>query len=153
MGLRADERRSAGIEIPQLIDKLGKVVQCKRCAYARCTHQTKGEIHMRIIQTTALGSIAASAALATNSSGLLPGMVVPVMLHSPAGAVVGTAILQTSVDGTTWTTAVDAAGANLAAVTTIGPNMQSVRLAQFIRLNMTAWTSGNLMATVFSDIA
>lgn len=108
---------------------------------------------MRMLQTTALAAVAASPAIATTSSGFLPGMTAVVMLHSPAGAVVGTAILQTSVDGTTWTTAVDAAGTALSAVTTIGPNMQTVRLAQFIRLNMTAWTSGNLQASILSDIA
>lgn len=102
---------------------------------------------MKIKQSALLASVVAGATITTTEAGFLPGMVVPVVLGSPSGAFVGSAVIQTSEDGTTWGT-----GTGAVAVTAPGVNIQSVTLKQFIRLNCTAYTSGNIQATILSDI-
>lgn len=104
---------------------------------------------MKVKQSAVLASVVAGAAINTREAGFLPGMQVPVSFASPGGSFVGSAILQTSEDGTTWGTATGAA-----AVTTLGGGqIQVITLKQYLRLNMTAFTSGNLQATILSDIA
>lgn len=102
---------------------------------------------MKVKQSAILAAQAAGATINTNETGFLPGIVVPVFLGSPGGAFVGSAIVQTSVDGTTWSTASGAV-----AVTGPGLNIQQITLAQFVRLNVTAFTSGNIQATFIGDI-
>lgn len=101
---------------------------------------------MRIQLIGSLTSVAASTAISTQSAGLLAGEVVPVLVGSPTGAFVGTASLQTSVDGTTWTNV----GPSL---TTAGVQLVAVPLSNFIRLNCTAFTSGSIAATAFNDLS
>lgn len=103
---------------------------------------------MKIKQSAILAALAAGATINTTESGFLPGMTVPVFIGSPGGAFVGSAIVQSSVDGTNWVTASGAV-----AVTSAGLNVQPIVLAQFIRLNVTAYTSGNIQATLVGDIA
>jgi hypothetical protein len=102
---------------------------------------------VKIKQSAILAALAAGATINTTEAGFLPGMVVPAFIGSPSGAFVGSAILQTSEDGTTWGTAGGAV-----AVTTQGLNVQTITLKQFIRLNVTAFTSGNIQATLISDV-
>lgn len=103
------------------------------------------EIHMRIVSIGSLTSAAASAAVTTQSAGLLAGETVPVLVASPTGAFVGTASLQTSPDGTTWTNA----GPSL---TTAGVQLVALPLSNFVRLNCSAFTSGSIAATAFNDL-
>lgn len=102
---------------------------------------------MKIKQSAILAALAAGATINTNEAGLLPGMQVAAIIGSPGGAFVGSAQLQTSVDGTTW---VNATGST--AVTGPGLNIQAITLAQYLRLNVTAYTSGNIQATILSDL-
>jgi tryptophan synthase alpha subunit len=102
---------------------------------------------MLLKQSAVLGSVVAGATISTQEMGFLPGMKVAAVIGSPAGAIVGSAIVQTSEDGTTWGTATGAS-----AVTTAGLNIQEITLKQFLRFNMTAWTSGNLQATFLSGL-
>jgi hypothetical protein len=104
---------------------------------------------MKVKQSAILAAVAAGATISTREAGFLPGMIVPVVYASPAGSFVGSAIIQTSEDGTTWGT-----GAGASAITQPGGGViHMVTLKQFIRLNMTAFTSGNLQASILSDIA
>lgn len=102
---------------------------------------------MKIKQSAILAAFAAGATINTSEAGLLPGMIVPVVIGSPGAAFVGSAIIQTSEDGSTWGT-----GSGAVAVTGPGLNIQQVTLKQYIRLNVTAYTSGNIQATILSDI-
>ena len=96
---------------------------------------------MQIVNLGALGAVAATAAVATNRGGLLPGETVGVMLSSPAGAFAGAAQLQTSLDNITWTN-VGVAHANA------GASLQAITLSNFIRLNVTAVTAGSVSAVL-----
>lgn len=101
---------------------------------------------MKVKQTTVLGSAVASAGVATNEAGFLPGMPAVAFLNTPAGAFSGSAIIQTSEDNSTWATA---AGAS--AVTT-GGAIQNITLKQYVRLNCTAFTSGSIQLSVLSNV-
>lgn len=100
-----------------------------------------------IKQSAILAAFVVGATISTNEAGFLPGMKVPAIIGSPGAAFVGSAILQSSEDGTTWGTASGAV-----AVTTAGLNIQEVVLKQYMRLNVTAFTSGNIQATLVSTI-
>lgn len=100
---------------------------------------------MRVTTIATLSAAGAGASVTTQSGGLLPGETVPVLLSSPSGAFVGSAQVQTSVDGTTWTNAGTA-------VTTAGADIQAIKLENFIRLNCTAYTSGNVKALALGDL-
>jgi hypothetical protein len=102
---------------------------------------------MKFKQSAVLASLVAGAALNTTESGFLPGMQVGVIIGAPGGSFVGSAIVQTSQDGTTW-----GAAPGASAVTSGGVNVQTVTLAQFVRLNVTAYTSGGIQASFLSDI-
>jgi hypothetical protein len=93
-----------------------------------------------------LAAVAAGASLATTGLGFLPGESVKAEIFSPNGAFVGTARIQTSVDGTVWT------DVGPATHTTPGFNTYMITLANFIRLNCTAFTSGNVKAVVVNEI-
>ncbi len=100
------------------------------------------------MKTTVLGTLAAVAATTAvecNKGGLLVGESVPVLLSSPGGAFVGTAQLQTSPDNVTWTNVGTA-------VTTAGTQIQEIKLSSWLRLNCSAYTSGNVAATAFGTI-
>lgn len=102
---------------------------------------------MKIKQSAILAALAAGATINTTEAGFLPGMTIPAIIGSPGGAFVGSAILQTSVDGTTWGTATGAS-----AVTGPGLNIQAVKLENYVRLNVTAYTSGNIQASLLSTV-
>jgi hypothetical protein len=103
---------------------------------------------MKFKQTAVLSSAAPGAAITTNEAGFLPGMQVLAIIAAPTGTpFVGSAIVQTSVDGSAWSTAVGAV-----AVTSAGTTMQVITLQQFLRLNPTAYTSGSIQGTFVSDI-
>lgn len=101
---------------------------------------------MRAIDLGILTAVAAGTAMATTGLGFLPGEVAKAEIFSPSGAFVGTSRIQTSVDGTTWT------DVGPAAHTTGGYNTYMITLSNWIRLNVTAFTSGNIKAVVFNDI-
>lgn len=102
---------------------------------------------MKIKQTAILAALAAGATINTTEAGFMPGVQVAAIIGSPGGAFVGSAIVQTSIDGATWATATGAV-----AVAAAGVAVQVITLAQYIRLNVTAWTSGNIQASFLSDI-
>lgn len=102
---------------------------------------------MKSLITAVVTSAAASAALDTNEAGLLPGMTVDAEIVAPTGAFSGTARWQTSEDGSTWTDV----GADF--VTTAGgTNFQKITLAQHIRLNCSAFTSGKVQGRILSNV-
>lgn len=97
--------------------------------------------------TAVLASVVAGATINTQEAGLLPGMQVIADIFAPAGAFSGSAKWQTSVDGSTWT---DAGSAYT--TTTGGFVPQNITLAQYIRLNCTAFTSGSVQGRILSNI-
>lgn len=101
---------------------------------------------MRMLDLGTLAAVAAGATFSTTGLGFLPGESVKAEIFSPNGAFVGTARIQTSVDGTVWT---DVGPANH---TTPGYNTFMIVLSNFIRLNCTAFTSGNVKAAAINDI-
>lgn len=100
---------------------------------------------MRMLDLGTLAAVAAGTSFPTNGLGFLPGESVKAEIFSPGGAAVGSAQIQTSPDGTNWTN-VGTAHANG------GYNTFMITLSNFIRLNMTAFTSGNIKAVVINDI-
>lgn len=101
---------------------------------------------MRSLDLGTSTSVAAGTSFPTAGSGFLPGESVKAEIFAPTGAYVGSARIQTSVDGTTW---VDVGPA---AHTTPGYNTFMITLTNFVRLNGTAFTSGSLKAILFNDI-
>jgi hypothetical protein len=102
---------------------------------------------VKVLQTAILSAVAAGATIETNKAGFLPGMTVPVIIGSPDAAFAGSAVVQTSEDGSTWGTASGAV-----AVTTAGLAIQQIVLKQYVRLNVTARTAGSVQATLLSDV-
>jgi len=102
---------------------------------------------MSFKQSAILSAAAAGATINTNESGLCPGMKIVAEIGSPGAAFVGSAIVQTSEDGSTWGTATGAV-----AVTGPGLNIQEITLKQYLRLNVTAYTSGNIQASFFGEL-
>lgn len=100
---------------------------------------------MRIASLGTLAAVAAGTALSTQAAGFLAGETVPVLVSSPGGAFAGTASLQTSVDGVTYSNV----GPSITAGGTV---LVAVPLSNFLRLNVSAFTSGNVAATVFNDL-
>lgn len=100
---------------------------------------------MRVTAIASLSAVAAGATVTTQSAGMLPGEVVPVLLSSPDGAFAGSAQLQTSPDGTTWTNVGTA-------VTTAGTQIQAITLSNYLRLNCTARTAGTVAAVALNDL-
>lgn len=104
---------------------------------------------MKFKQSAVLSTVVAGATISTNEAGFLPGMQVLAIIAPPTStAFSGSAVIQTSIDGTTWATAVGAV-----AVTSAGTVLQVITLQQFVRLNMTVATAGSLQVTFVSDIA
>ena len=101
---------------------------------------------MRIATIGSLAAVSSSASLATQGLGLLPGEIIPVLLSSPDGLFAGSAQVQTSVDGTVWNNAG-------VAHTSVGAQIVSVTLQNFIRLNCTARTAGTVAAVGLNDIS
>jgi hypothetical protein len=101
---------------------------------------------LSIIAVPAVGSAAAGTAVASPQEvGQAPGRDAVAVIHSPGGAFVGTVKLQTSDDNSSWA---DAATAQ--AMTGPGIAFIAHAAARFYRLNVTAWTSGSISATVIS---
>lgn len=101
---------------------------------------------MKVKQSTVLSSVAASAGIAMNEAGFLPGMPAVAFLNTPAGSFVGSAIIQTSEDNVTWA---NAAGAS---AVTSGGAIQNITLKQYVRLNCTAFTSGSIQLSLLSNV-
>lgn len=102
------------------------------------------------VATAAVTSAAASAAITCNTAGFLPGQKVIAVIGGTNGAAFsGTAVVQTSDDGTTWGTADGA----VALVTTTGaPTIQEITLKSYVRLNVSAFTSGSAQARFISAL-
>ena len=97
---------------------------------------------MRIVLVGSLAAVAASAAVPTQSNGMLLGETAAVVVSSPDGLFAGSGQVQT---------APEAAGpwANAgAAMTANGTKVNAILLDRFIRLNVTARTAGTLEATI-----
>ena len=95
---------------------------------------------MRAIDLGTLATATAGTAKKT-----IPGEIVSVFVNSPDGAFAGTAVVQTSPDGATWTTAytMPAGKADMGEFTT----------SAYARLNLTARTAGNVSAKVLQSPA
>lgn len=101
---------------------------------------------LSIIAVPAVGSAAAGTAVANPLEvGQAPGRDAVAVIHSPGGAFVGTVKLQTSDDNSTWA---DAATAQ--AMTGPGIAFVAHAAARYYRLNVTAYTSGSISATIIS---
>jgi hypothetical protein len=100
---------------------------------------------MRALDLGTLSAVAAGASTPTQGNGFLPGESAKLEIFSPDAAFAGSAQVQTSVDGTTWT--------NVGvAHTSAGYNSYMITLTNYIRLNATARTAGSVKAVVFDDI-
>ena len=102
---------------------------------------------MRQKITTEITAAAASTAISTLEAGFLPGVDVIADIFAPLGAFAGTARWQTSPDNVTWSNV----GVDVV-LTTGGFNTQTIRLAQWVRLNVSAFTSGRVGGRLLSDI-
>ena len=100
---------------------------------------------MRSLDLGTLAAVAAGTAFDTTGLGFLPVESVKAEIFSPDGAAVVTAQIQTSPDGTTWTNVGTAHSSG-------GYNTFMITLSNKVRLNMSAWTSGNVKAVLFNDI-
>lgn len=100
---------------------------------------------MRMLDLGTLAAVAAGTAFPTSGLGFLPGESVKAEIFSPGGAAVATAQIQTSPDGTNWTNVGVAHSSG-------GYNTFMVTLSNFVRLNMSAFTSGSVKATLFNEI-
>lgn len=100
---------------------------------------------MRALDLGTLSAVAAGTAAATNGLGFLPGESAKLEIFSPDALFAGSAQVQVSADGTSWT--------NVGvAHTSAGYNTYMITLSNFIRLNATARTAGSVKAVVFDDI-
>ena len=100
---------------------------------------------MRALDLGSLTAVAAGTAIATQGLGFLPGETAKAEIFSPDALFAGSAQIQTSPDGTTWT--------NVGvAHTSAGYNTFMITLSNWIRLNATARTAGTVKAVVFDDI-
>lgn len=100
---------------------------------------------MRVTPIASLSAVSAGDAVTTQSAGMLPGETVPVLLSSPDGAFAGSAQLQTSPDGATWTN-VGTAHASA------GAQIQAITLSNYLRLNCTARSAGTVAAVALNDL-
>ena len=101
---------------------------------------------MDMKQTAAITSVAASTSISTRQSGFMAGTKGIAIANGVTAAFVGSAIWQTSPDGTTWTNQGVAFTGGLV-------NIQQITLSEFLRLNVTAYTSGGIQGTVLGDIS
>lgn len=88
------------------------------------------------------GSVAAGSTITNNTSPFMEGASVVVMAHALTGAFTGSAKLQESDDGTTWS---DISGAVAADA---GVDFFQITLKKYIRINCTAYTSGGVSFTM-----
>lgn len=99
---------------------------------------------MRFVLIASLAAVSASAGVSTQSSGMLPGETVGILLSSPDGVFAGSGQLQTSPDNATWTNVGTAQSS-------VGAKVNIVLLDRFIRLNVTARTGGTLEAVLIGN--
>ena len=101
---------------------------------------------MRQKLTTALSSIVPSTAIKSDGEGYLNNVGVVADIYSTgAAAFVGSCQWQTSPDNVTFTnTGVAFAGGTF--------NTQNITLNEYVRLNVTAYTSGTIQGRYFTDI-
>jgi hypothetical protein len=100
---------------------------------------------MRMLDLGSLSAVAAGSTITTKGTGFLPGETVVAHIVSPGGAFAGSAQIQTSVDGTSWT--------NVGSAVTGGTDVQSITLSNFVRLNCTARSAGTVKAVLTNAIA
>lgn len=100
---------------------------------------------MRALDLGTLSAVAAGTSTQVNGNGFLPGELVKVEIFSPDGAFAGSAQVQTSPDGSTWTNVGTAH-------TSVGYNTFMITLNSYVRLNATARTAGSVKAVIFNDI-
>lgn len=101
---------------------------------------------MRMLDLGTLNAAGAGTSFSTDGKGFLPGDTSLVLITSPDGAFAGSARVQTSPDGTTWT------DVGPAAVVNAGINPFMVTLSSFIRLNVTSRSAGTVTAKVINEI-
>lgn len=99
---------------------------------------------MRLLDLGTLAAVAAGTSFPTTGLGFLPGDTGVCRIMSPGGAFAGSAQVQTSPDGTTWNNAGNAY--------TGGGDEFAVRFENYIRLNCTARSAGNVKAVALNDI-
>lgn len=99
---------------------------------------------MRILDLGTLAAVAAGTSFSTTGLGFLPGDTVKAEVMSPGGAFAGSAQIQTSPDGTTWS--------NVGNAVTGGSDTFLIPLSNFVRLNATARTAGSVKAVLVADI-
>jgi|SRR6218665_2080605 len=100
---------------------------------------------MRLLDLGTLTAVAAGTSFATAGLGFLPSESVKAEIFSPDNAFAGSAQIQTSPDGTTWSN-VGVAKANA------GYDTFTITLSNYVRLNATARTAGSVKAVLVNDI-
>lgn len=90
-------------------------------------------------------AVAAGSTITNNISPFAEGQRVLAAAHSKGGAFVGSATLQDSDNGTTWT---DIAGAVAADA---GTKFFNITLKKYIRINTTAFTSGSVSFSLLGE--
>ena len=99
---------------------------------------------LKIIAVPARGSAGAGTAVVSGLDvSAAIGKTGVAIVHSPGGAFIGTAKVEASDDGTTW---VDALATQ--AMAAPGVNIQPIVGAKQYRVNVTAYTSGSISATL-----
>ena len=91
-----------------------------------------------------LTSATTSTAVQLTATPFLPKNSARVQMHSTTGAFSGSAKLQSSDDGSTWS---DVSGTTVTGAGVVNVNIAS--LARYYRLNCTSYTSGSISATLF----
>ncbi|MBA3588190.1 hypothetical protein [Methylibium sp.] len=99
---------------------------------------------MRQLDLGTLAAVAVGTSFSTQGAGFLPGELAVARIFSPGGAFAGSAKIQTSPDGTTWTDA--------GVAVTGGTDSFTVTLSGFARLNCTARTAGSVKAVLENSI-
>lgn len=99
---------------------------------------------MRLLDLGTLSAVAAGTSFSTAGLGFLPGDTVVAEIFSPGGAFSGSAQVQTSPDGTTWT--------NVGSAVTAGADKFLIQLSNFVRMNCTARSAGSVKGVLVSII-
>lgn len=100
-----------------------------------------GMLMTYLVELGALSSVAAGSTVTTQGSQCLPGSRAIARIFSTDGAFAGSAQIQTSPDGTTWT--------NVGrALTSAGSDHFNITLSSYVRLNCTARSAGTVRAVV-----
>ena len=99
-----------------------------------------GMLMTYLVDLGALSSVAAGSTVTTQGSQCLPGSRAIARIFSTDGAFAGSAQIQTSPDGTTWT--------NVGRAVVAGSDHFNITLSSYVRLNCTARSAGTVRAVV-----